>query len=38
MDSNSIVIIDPVPINTDLFVGDLGAPGWGPVTFVNGVP
>ncbi len=38
MDNNSIVITDPIPANTDLFVSDLGAPGSGPVSFVNGVP
>jgi hypothetical protein len=38
MDNNSIVITDPVPANTDLFVGDLGAGGSGPVAFTNGTP
>ena len=35
-DSDSVVVTDPVPANTDLFVGDLGTPGSGPVLFVDG--
>lgn len=38
VDGNSVAIIDRVPVNTTLFVGDLGAPGSGPVAFVNGTP
>jgi len=38
VDSNAVVIVDPVPANTRLFVGNLGAPGSGPVAFVNGSP
>lgn len=38
VDNNTIVITDSIPPNTDLFVGDLGAPGSGPVAFTNGVP
>jgi hypothetical protein len=38
VDGNSVAIIDKVPANTRLFVGDLGAPGSGPVSFVNGTP
>jgi hypothetical protein len=38
LDSNSVLIVDPVPTNTRLFVGNLGAPGSGPVQFVNGTP
>jgi hypothetical protein len=38
VDNNSVVIVDQVPANTKLFVGDLGAPGSGPVAFVNGTP
>lgn len=37
-DSNSTVITDPIPANTDLFVGDLGAVNSGPVAFVQGAP
>jgi parallel beta-helix repeat protein len=38
IDNNAVLIVDSVPANTRLFVGDLGAPGSGPVTFVNGTP
>ena len=38
IDNNAVVIVDPVPANTRLFVGNLGAPGSGPVQFVNGSP
>jgi uncharacterized repeat protein (TIGR01451 family) len=37
-DSNSVIITDPVPTNTKLFVNDLGGVGSGPVTFTNGSP
>jgi hypothetical protein len=37
-DSNSVIITDPVPTNTKLFVNDLGGAGSGPVTFTNGSP
>jgi hypothetical protein len=33
-----VAIVDRMPANTRLFVGDLGAPGSGPVAFVNGSP
>jgi len=36
--ANSIVIIDPIPANTELFVGDLGAAGSGPIGFKQGTP
>jgi uncharacterized repeat protein (TIGR01451 family) len=36
VDANTVVVVDPVPANTGLFVGDLGAPGSGPVAFSNG--
>jgi uncharacterized repeat protein (TIGR01451 family) len=32
-DANSVFVVDAVPANTDLFVGDLGGPGSGPVAF-----
>ena len=38
LDNNAVVIVDPVPANTRLFVGNLGAPGSGPILFVNGSP
>jgi hypothetical protein len=37
-DSNSVFIYDPVPANTTLFVGNLGAVGSGPVAFTDGTP
>lgn len=36
VDNDSLVVVDKIPANTRLFVGDLGAPGSGPVSFVNG--
>ena len=38
VDSNSVNIIDNIPANTRMFVGNLGAPASGPVAFVNGSP
>ena len=38
VDNNSVLIVDKVPTNTRMFVGNLGAPGSGPVAFVNGTP
>lgn len=38
VDGNTIAVTDPVPANTDLFVGDIGAAGSGPVMFSDGVP
>ncbi len=38
VDSNSLSIVDSIPANTKLFVGDVGAPGSGPVAFVDGAP
>lgn len=38
VDNNTLIITDPIPANTILFVGDLGATGSGPVTFVQGTP
>jgi parallel beta-helix repeat protein len=38
VDNNAVAIVDNVPANTRLFVGDLGGPGSGPVQFVNGTP
>jgi uncharacterized repeat protein (TIGR01451 family) len=37
-DSNSIVVADAIPANTELFVGDLNGAGSGPVIFINGSP
>jgi parallel beta-helix repeat protein len=38
VDNNSVLIVDKIPTNTKMFVGNLGAPGSGPVAFVNGTP
>jgi parallel beta-helix repeat protein len=38
VDSNTVMVSDPIPSNTKLFVGNLGGPGSGPVAFVNGTP
>jgi hypothetical protein len=38
VDSNALVIVDPLPANMRLYVADLGAPGSGPITFVQGTP
>jgi len=35
-DSNSVVVIDAIPAETSLFVGDLGGAGSGPVLFTDG--
>jgi uncharacterized repeat protein (TIGR01451 family) len=37
-DANSVVMTEPVPNNTKLFVGNLGGGGSGPVLFSNGTP
>lgn len=36
VDNNTTVITDPIPANTELFVGDVGGVGSGPVLFTNG--
>jgi hypothetical protein len=38
VDADSITVIDAIPANTKLFVLDVGAPGSGPVEFVDGSP
>ncbi len=38
VDNNTLVMVDPLPANTELFVGDLGAVGSGPIIFVQGTP
>ena len=38
VDNNTVLITDKIPTDTKLFVGNLGVPGSGPVTFVNGTP
>jgi hypothetical protein len=38
VDNDTVLITDKIPISTKLFVGNLGAPGSGPVAFVNGTP
>ena len=37
-DNNSIVITDPIPNNTALYVNDISGAGTGPIRFVDGVP
>jgi uncharacterized repeat protein (TIGR01451 family) len=37
-DPDSVAVVDPIPANTRLFVGDLAGAGSGPVAFVNGAP
>ena len=37
-DSNTVVITEPIPANTELFVNDLGGAGSGPVAFTDGAP
>ncbi|HEX8309493.1 MAG TPA: DNRLRE domain-containing protein [Allosphingosinicella sp.] len=37
-DSNSVVVVQSVPAQASLFVGNLGAAGSGPVAFVQGSP
>ena len=38
VDLNTTVVSDPIPLNTDLFVGDLSGVGTGPIQFVQGTP
>ncbi len=38
VDNNTVIIVDPIPANTDLFVNDLGGAGSGPVAFADGAP
>lgn len=38
VDNNTTVITDPIPTNTELYVGDLGGAGSGPIVFVQGTP
>jgi hypothetical protein len=37
-DSNSVTVVQSVPAQASLYVGDLGAPGSGPVAFAQGSP
>ena len=37
-DAGSLRIVDPLPANTSAYVADTGAPGSGPVIFVDGAP
>jgi uncharacterized repeat protein (TIGR01451 family) len=37
-DNNSTVVLDTIPANTELFVGDVGGAGSGPVMFAQGSP
>ncbi|HZF24986.1 MAG TPA: hypothetical protein VEZ88_01905 [Steroidobacteraceae bacterium] len=38
LDNNQVVVSDAVPANTELFVGDLGGAGSGPIAFIDGAP
>lgn len=38
VDNNSVIVIDPIPANLELFVNDLGGAGSGPVLFTDGSP
>ncbi len=38
VDADTVVVDDPIPPDTELFVGDLAGPGSGPVRFVQGSP
>lgn len=38
VDGDSVAVTDAIPVNTRLFIGDLGLPGSGPVAFVDGSP
>lgn len=38
IDNNAVVISDPIPANTELFVSNLGGAGSGPVAFTDGAP
>jgi len=38
VDSNSLFLADAIPANADLFVGNLGGAGSGPMAFTNGSP
>ena len=35
-DNNSVIVSDPIPANTELFVNDLGGAGSGPVLMIDG--
>ena len=35
-DNNTVIVTDPIPANTELFVNDLGGAGSGPVLFIDG--
>jgi len=37
-DNNSIVLSDPIPANTALYVNDISGAGTGPIRFVDGTP
>lgn len=38
VDLDKLVLTDPIPANTELYVGNMGAAGSGPVTFTDGSP
>ena len=37
-DNNSIIVSDPLPVSVDLYVGNIGGLGTGPVQFTDGSP
>jgi uncharacterized repeat protein (TIGR01451 family) len=38
VDSDTVIVLDTIPANTDLYVGDVGGVGSGPVAFTQGSP
>lgn len=38
VDSNTLIVTDPLPVEVALFVGDIDGPGLGPVSFINSTP
>ena len=37
-DADTVVVTDALPNDTDFFVGDVGGPGSGPISFIDGSP
>ncbi len=37
-DTDTVILSETIPANMDLFVGDIGDPGLGPVVFIDGFP
>ena len=38
VDNNTVIITDPIPANTEMYVADIAAVGAGPLAFTNGTP